>query len=89
MLSLEDSPAEDLVRVFEKKDLVYFTAGSGGKGGADRTKKVDYEGAVKVFDAIEAVEGGGRPRLVLVSAMDIRDGEKVPEYYVGSFHNRF
>jgi len=81
LLSLEDAPVEDFTRAFEGVDVVYFSAGAGGKGGEERTKKVDYEGAVKVFDAIEAVKGI-KPRLILVSAVDVRnpDGE-VPEHY--------
>lgn len=82
LLSLEDAPVEDFTRAFEGVDIVYFSAGAGGKGGAERTKKVDYEGAVKVFDAIEGVKGV-KPRLVLVSAIDVRNPDgKVPEYYV-------
>lgn len=45
-------------------------------------RKVDYEGAVKVFDAIEGITSGGtKPRLILVSAVDIRDPEKIPAHY--------
>ena len=36
---------------------------------------------MKVFDAIEGVEGV-KPRLILVSALDIRDPEKIPAHYV-------
>ena len=84
LLSLEDAPVADFTRVFEGVDVVYFSAGAGGKGGPERTKKVDYEGAVKVFDAIEGVEGK-KPRLILVSAVDVRDPNgKVPEHYVSA-----
>ena len=59
-----------------------FSAGAGGKGGAERTKKVDYEGALKVFDAIEAVQTK-TPRFILVSAIDVRDRSKpAPAHYV-------
>ncbi|KXN90764.1 hypothetical protein AN958_03651, partial [Leucoagaricus sp. SymC.cos] len=83
LLSLEDAPISDFTKAFEDKDVVYFCAGAGGKGGEERTKKVDYEGAVKVFDAIEQVkEEMKRPRLVLVSAIDVRDPEKpIPAHY--------
>ncbi|KAI0766415.1 NADH(P)-binding-domain-containing protein [Trametes elegans] len=80
VLSVEDSPVEDFARAFRGADVVYFSCGAGGKGGEERTRKVDYEGAVKVFDAIEAVEGP-KPRLVLVSAIDVRDLSKVPAHY--------
>lgn len=81
-LSLEDSPVADFTSAFQGSDVVYFSAGAGGKGGEERTKAVDYEGAVKVFDAIEAVQGPKKPRLVLVSAVDVRDENKIPEHYV-------
>ncbi|KAJ7674257.1 NADH(P)-binding-domain-containing protein [Mycena rosella] len=80
LLSLEDSPVTEFTAAFQGADVVYFSAGAGGKGGEERTKSVDYEGALKVFDAIEAVEGT-RPRLVLVSALDIRDPNKIPAHY--------
>ncbi|KAF7369764.1 hypothetical protein MVEN_00308500 [Mycena venus] len=80
LLSLEESPVTDFTKAFHGADVVYFSAGAGGKGGEERTKSVDYEGALKVFDAIEAVEGV-RPRLILVSAIDVRDPEKIPAHY--------
>ncbi|GJE93844.1 NADH(P)-binding-domain-containing protein [Phanerochaete sordida] len=79
-LSLEDSPKEKFAEVFTGKDLVYFAAGSGGKGGAERMRKVDFEGAVKVFDALELVPEP-RPRLILVSSVDVRDYNKRPPHY--------
>jgi len=80
LLSLEDSPVADFSTAFEGQDVVYFAAGAGGKGGEERTKRVDYEGAVKVFDAIEAMQGH-KPRLILVSAIDVRDPDKIPAHY--------
>ncbi|KAL1747746.1 NADH(P)-binding-domain-containing protein [Schizophyllum fasciatum] len=77
VLSLESSTPADFTKVFTGKDIVYWSAGAGGKGGEERTKAVDYEGAIKVFDAIEAVEGT-KPRLILVSAIDVRDPTKPP-----------
>ena len=77
LLSLEDAPVADFAKAFAGHDVVVFSAGAGGKGGPERTKAVDYEGAVKVFDAIEAVEGD-KPRLVLVSAIDVRNMNAPP-----------
>lgn len=88
LLSLEDASVADFSNVFKEYDVVYFSAGAGGKGGEDRTKKVDYEGAVKIFDAIEGVEGPVKPRLILVSALDIRDPEKIPAHYVSIYFIR-
>ncbi|KAF4611946.1 hypothetical protein D9613_003763 [Agrocybe pediades] len=80
VLSLEDDSVAEFSKAFKGQDVVYFSAGAGGKGGEERTKKVDYEGAVKIFDAIEAVEGP-KPLLILVSAIDVRDPEKIPAHY--------
>ncbi|VDB92248.1 unnamed protein product [Peniophora sp. CBMAI 1063] len=80
LLSLEDASVSDFKKAFTGKDVVVFAAGAGGKGGAERTRKVDYEGAVKVFDAIEAVETN-KPRLILVSALDSRSTDIIPSHY--------
>ena len=81
VLSLEDDPKEKFTDAFEGKDIVYFSAGAGEKGGPERIRKVDCEGALKVFDAIESVKGE-KPRLILVSAVDIRDPNVIPAHYV-------
>ena len=84
VLSLEDDSPAAFTSLIEanKADVVYFTAGSGGKGGDERTKKVDYEGAVKIFDAIEAVRK--KKPLVLLSGVEVRDFDrkKIPSYLV-------
>lgn len=85
LLSLELDPAVNFSNLFEstKADIVYFSAGAGGKGGEEGTKKVDYEGAVKIFDAIEGVNATKKkPFLILVSGVDIRDPNKIPAHYV-------
>jgi len=83
VMSLEDDSKEEFTKLFVKEstEVVVFSAGAGGKGGEERTKKVDYEGAVKIFDAIEGVPEDKRPRLLLVSAVDVRDPEKIPPHY--------
>lgn len=71
----------DLTSLFssEHPDCIVFSAGAGGKGGEERTKAVDYEGALKVFDAAEAA---GCHRLIMVSATDLRDTSKpAPSWY--------
>ncbi|GJE93843.1 FAD dependent oxidoreductase [Phanerochaete sordida] len=80
VLSLEDAPKETFAEVFEGKDVVYFSAGAGGKGGKERTRAVDYEGALKIFDALELVREP-RPRLIMVSAIDVRDRSVRPAHY--------
>ncbi|KAF8509026.1 NAD(P)-binding protein [Hysterangium stoloniferum] len=79
VLSLEDTPASTLTTLFSSSQLVYFTAGAGGKGGPERTRTVDYEGAVKVFDAVEGIQGE-KPRVILVSAIDARNPDKLDQY---------
>jgi hypothetical protein len=48
VLSLEEDSVAKFAELFEGQDVVYFCAGSGGKGGVERTRMVDYEGALKV-----------------------------------------
>jgi hypothetical protein len=57
VLSLEDDSVEKFAELFEGYDVVYFCAGAGGKGGEERTKKVDYEGALKVRDCFSYKAG--------------------------------
>ncbi|EPX74351.1 uncharacterized protein SOCG_03561 [Schizosaccharomyces octosporus yFS286] len=62
-----------------KPDIIVFAAGSGGKGGIERTKAVDYEGSVKVFDAMRIAR---IRRLIMVSAIDNRDmNQPAPPHY--------
>lgn len=84
VMSLESDPKETFTKLFENEsaEVVVFSAGAGGKGAEERTKAVDYEGAVKIFDAIDGVDESKRPRLILVSAVDIRDPNIIPDYYV-------
>lgn len=48
LLSLEDATSESLTKLFEGVTGVLFSAGAGGKGGPERTRAVDFDGAVKV-----------------------------------------
>jgi len=57
VLSLEHSPVSVFTEAISGADTVVFSAGAGGRGGPDRTRNVDYEGAVKIYNAIEAVPG--------------------------------
>ena len=70
VLSLEDDPKEKFAEVFEGKDIVYFAAGAGGQGPPERTRSVDYDGALKIFDAIEMVKGS-KPHLIMLSVIEI------------------
>ena len=81
VVSLEHSPVSAFTEAFNGADTVVFSAGAGGKDGPERTRTVDYEGAVKVFDAIEAVRGK-KPHLLHVSAADVRDPDQIPPHWV-------
>ncbi|KAG9900317.1 NAD(P)-binding protein, partial [Aureobasidium melanogenum] len=79
--SIEKSSVNDLAATIKKHspNVVIWSAGAGG-GSPERTKAVDHEGAIKVFDATAAA---GVKRFIIVSAVDIRDrGNKpTPEWY--------
>jgi uncharacterized protein YbjT (DUF2867 family) len=64
-------------------DAVVFTAGSGGKTGADKTLLIDLDGAVK---AMEAAKQAGIDRFVMVSALQAHHrenwNESLKPYYV-------
>lgn len=81
--SLEHSSVSDIASLFTKysPNVVLFAAGAGGKGGPERTKAVDEQGAIKVFDAIEQsgiAKSADFRRFLLVSAIDVRDKTKPP-----------
>jgi nucleoside-diphosphate-sugar epimerase len=80
ILDLESSPTSEFSLAFEEAHVVYFSAGAGENASDERTKNVDYEGALKVFDAIEGVKGP-KPRLILVSTFDANDPDKFPPHY--------
>lgn len=81
LFSLEDDTPSDLAAILRRTrpSAVLFSAGAGGKGGPERTRAVDYEGALKVFDGMELA---GVERIVLISAADVRDrGASPPSHY--------
>ena len=67
-LDLEAADAGDFAEAFGGADAVVFSAGAGGKGGADRTRAVDLQGALK---AIDAAKQAGVQRFVMVSAFGV------------------
>jgi hypothetical protein len=72
----------ELASIVDNANTVYFLAGAGGTD-EKRIKAVDYEGALKVFDAIETIKGT-KPRLIMASSVDLREESKIPEYYVST-----
>jgi uncharacterized protein YbjT (DUF2867 family) len=73
--NLEDN-VEQLAQAMKGSDAVIFSAGSGGKTGADKTLLVDLDGAVKSMEAAEQV---GIKRYIMVSAMKAYDRESWKE----------
>lgn len=65
LANLEGS-VEELAEAAKGCEAIVFTAGSGGNTGADKTLLVDLDGAAKT---IEAAEGGGIKRYIMVSAL--------------------
>ena len=75
LANLEDN-VEQLAQAMKGSDAVIFSAGSGGKTGADKTLLVDLDGAVKSMEAAEQV---GIKRYVMVSAYKAYDRESWKE----------
>jgi uncharacterized protein YbjT (DUF2867 family) len=69
VINLEDEVAT-IAKAVRGADAIVFSAGSGGKGGAEKTLAVDLDGAVK---AMEAARKEGIKRFVIVSAMGTDD----------------
>jgi nucleoside-diphosphate-sugar epimerase len=79
--SIEEASAHTMALVIREHGVtnVVWSAGAGGKGGPERTDRVDREGAIHSFEA--AAEAGVK-RFVMVSAVDVRDRSKgTPEWY--------
>lgn len=88
LLSVEDSSANDLAGFLKGLNAVVFTAGAGGKGGAERTIQVDLDGAAKTF---EACEKAGVKRYIMVSAFKAVDRDywwnnQLRNYYICKKH---
>ena len=81
VLSLDDEPKEKLATVFTGKDVVYFAAGASESDGPETIRKIDYDIPLKVFDAIELINGE-KPRLIMISSLDVRDRSVRPAHYV-------
>lgn len=84
--NLEDLP-ENLAPQLKGSDAIIFTAGSGGKTGADMTMLIDLDGAVK---SMQAAELAGVKRFVIVSALYTGDRSKwiksMRPYYAAKFY---
>ncbi|OZJ06583.1 hypothetical protein BZG36_00623 [Bifiguratus adelaidae] len=76
--SIEDASVDQLAETFRGSDAVVFSAGAGGKGGPERTKKVDLEGAKK---AIDATRQAGVKRFLMISAISARETHDIPAHW--------
>ncbi|MEJ5868027.1 NAD(P)H-binding protein [Pseudokineococcus sp. 5B2Z-1] len=69
VLDIETATSADLAEHVRGADAVVFSAGAGGKGGAQRKIDVDRDGALKLADAASV---SGVRRYLLVSAMGLQ-----------------
>ncbi|MFC7786397.1 SDR family oxidoreductase [Rossellomorea sp. GCM10028870] len=78
-----EGTVDQIANGLKDADAVVFTAGSGGKTGADKTLLIDLDGAVK---AMEAAKQAGIDRFVMVSALQAHHrenwNESLKPYYV-------
>lgn len=81
VMSLETTTAKDVAALLKpmEADAVLFAAGAGGKDGVERTRTVDYQGALNVYEGCRIA---GVKRFVMISAVDVRDRSKpAPAHY--------
>jgi nucleoside-diphosphate-sugar epimerase len=86
-----DAPLSDYTAVVEGAVAVYYCSvqvvcSSGPDAPPvpqeeqEAAHKAEYDDTIKVYDAIEAV-AGPKPRLIMLSGVDVRDLSKVPAHY--------
>lgn len=84
--NLED-PLEKIAAAAAGCEAIIFTAGSGGRTGADKTLLVDLDGAVKTIEAAEKLEV---QRFIMVSALQAHRREnwndKIRHYYAAKHY---
>jgi len=81
LADLEKDSVTTFTKLFDETqpDVIVFSAGAGDGNWQAKVKTIDYAGAVKVFNAIEAMRKPAR--LLLVSTVDSRDVNTVPAHY--------
>ncbi|MDG5470549.1 SDR family oxidoreductase [Jeotgalibacillus sp. ET6] len=80
---------EDFSDAFKEVDIVIFAAGSGGNTGADKTKSIDEEGAIK---AVDLAKEHGVEKFIMLSAIGAGkpselDLDEAMEVYYDAKHN--
>ena len=79
VLDLVAATPQQLAQALQGADAVVFSAGAGGRGGAEATNAIDGEAAVKLVDAAAAA---GVRRFVMVSVfMDAGRGRDLPDTF--------
>jgi hypothetical protein len=78
-----NSPIFTFTETFSGADSVIFIARATRNGCPNRTRTVNYKGALMVFDALEAVPTR-RPLLLFVSSADVRDLDQSPSHWVST-----
>lgn len=67
-------------------DTVIWSAGNGGKGGAETTLAVDRDGALALIDGLELLHADGKaPRFVMVSYIGSLDHDGDPQDSWGAY----
>ena len=78
-----EGTVDEITHGLKGADAVVFSAGSGGKTGADKTLLIDLDGAVKTM---EAAKQAGIDRFIMVSALQAHNrenwNESLKPYYV-------
>lgn len=77
VFSLEDASVDEMREVVRDQDVVVWSAGAGGKGGAERTLAVDRDAAVRMVEAC----GPLRKRFIMVSALSSRRPDDVADWW--------
>lgn len=61
--------------LFGMFDQVLWTAGNGGKDGAEATTQIDRDGALATIDGLELLDSSARPRYLMISYLGSLDIE--------------
>lgn len=77
VFSLEHSSVEEMTAVVQDQDIVVWSAGAGGKGGAERTMAVDRDAAVRMIEACSPL----RKRFIMVSALTSREPDDMADWW--------
>lgn len=83
VFSLEHSSLSEMELLVRDQDIVIWSAGAGGKGGAERTVAVDRDSAIRMVQACS------KKRFVMVSALTSRKPDDIPEWWTPKDTEKF